>query len=472
MTVRGHQYERRGLLAIDPKAFWEIFFCDDEPSDNTEIGEVTIVDVRGPLEQHSHPWCDSYEDIVARVRAACQSSCKAVVLRFDSPGGDAQGCFDAADEIPQLCAAAGKQLHAYVDGDCSSAAYALASQCESITISVSALVGSIGVLSCRDDVSSMNAQRGLRVALITSGARKADGHPDQPITDAELASTQAIVDSMAGVFFELVARGRGMAVEAVAQLQAKVFHGASAVSAGLVDEIGPLSKVLARVAGDATGDPIMGAYEKARANLQEAAKGDDANAAAARAALEALENASGAGEEDPPAEPEPEKKPDEGAAAPAPAPAASDPPKDPEALAAAAYRLALKAERDNMNLRAELKKRDDIEERRKLIASRPGLAPEMVALLERAPMDLVRETIAALPAAPTTTTTLERAPLRGEAQGQPTAARLPPSEKQKLDERMGLVAAQNVVTDTEYKQTFGTARPSEIAKRGQPDAKN
>lgn len=472
MTVRGHAYERRGLLAIDPKAFWEVFFADDASGrENVEQGDCVIVDVRGPLEQHAHPWCDSYESILARVRAACGGSARAVVLRFDSPGGDAAGCFEAADELRELVAAAGKQLHAYVDGDCCSAAYALACAAQSITISQSALVGSIGVLSCRDDVSARNAANGLRVALIASGARKTDGHPDQPISDAELANTQQLVDSMASVFFDLVARSRPvLTVDAVARLEAKVFHGMQAVGVGLADAVGSLTTVLARVAGVATGDTKMAgsAYEKARALLQEAAEGDDANASAAKRALAALEPGEGdkkkEGEPDgdesaegEPADPAAEgSEPDKQAEG---EPPASDDKKAAKAAASSAYRAALKAQNEVTQLRAELRQRDERDERQKLIASRPGLAPEMVALLEKAPIELVRETIAAQPAGGARSNTLARAAVRGEDQGDERASRLPPAEKAALDTRMGLVTEKPGVEDSTFKLTLGVRRP-------------
>lgn len=474
MTVRGHQYERRGVLAIDPKAFLEVFFCDDTPRENVEQDGCVIVDIRGPLEKDSHPWCDSYEDIVERVRQACATAARAVIMRFDSPGGDAQGCFDAADELRAMAATYGKQLHAYVDGDCCSAAYALACSAQSITISTTSLIGSVGCLSTRDDVSAMNAARGLRVALITSGARKADGHPDQPLSESELTATQGLVDSMAQVFFDLVARSRPtLTAESVAKLEAKVFHGAAAVSAGLADAVGPMSTVLARVAGVANGDLNMAAtaLEKARALLQEAAEGDDPNAAAAREALAKISKASG--EEEPKKDEEnPPPKKEEATTPEKDTDAAGEPPKpnDTESMAAAAYRAAIAAQRENAKLRAELKARDEVSERATLIAACPDLQPEMRMLLEKAPMDLVRETVASMtkdaPKNPKAAQ-LSRAPTRGAGQGGgdprfPSPPQQDEAAADALATRMGLVAAKPVVVNTEYTQRLGVFQPASL----------
>lgn len=472
-AITARRYERRGLLAINPSAFFEAFFVDEsQEPENEEQGDCVIVNVRGPLEHREHYWCDSYEAILRRVRAACDTGARAVVLCFDSPGGDVQGCFDTAKAIRAACNAAGKELHAYVEGECASAAYALASQCQSITMSYSAIVGSIGVLSSRDDVSEMNASRGLRVALVTSGARKADGHPDQPITDAELESTQAIVDSMARVFFDLVAEGRGLRPQAIEQLQARVFHGGSALAAGLADTIGDRAAALARsasVGGKAMAKKMS--YEELRAVLAEAAEGDDPNAKAAKRALAALDESESPAAEGGEAE--------ETAEGDAPAPE-DDKPAAPEAqaesgtgeekTAEAAYRIALKAQQENAQLRAQLRKRDESEERERLIASRPDLAADTVSLLAKAPIGLVREHIASLPPLAATAgagglknprvAALGRAPAAGATQPGAAASQLPPEEKAALDARMGLGAVTQVVTENEYKLTLGAFKRS------------
>lgn len=483
MTLIAKRYERRGLLAIHPKALFDTFIVDDAapPRVNIEVGDAVIVDIRGPLEAHLHPCFDSYEAIQMRIDQACATGARAVIMRFDSPGGDVTGCFDAALAIRARVEAAGKQLHAYAEGECASAAYALASQCQSITISLSSIVGSIGILSTREDISVANAARGLRVALVMSGERKGDGHPEQPITDAELAQSQSIVDSMAEVFFDLVSQGRGMKPADVAQLQARTFHGEAAVRAGLADAVGPLTTVLAAVAG---GGTVMAkakmSYEEMRALVAEAAEGDDPNAASFKRALAALDEH----KEPDGDEPKKDDKKDE----PAPAAASGTAATSAEAeeakrraeaeaahraeaeddkraeggqSAAAAYKLALAASAETAKLRAELKKRDEETERATLIASRPDMDEGMVAILKKAPIELVREHVASLPAPKPTSkgsnprvTALAGKPTIGKDQPG-TGSQLPPEEKAALDARMGLHAGKLGVVETETKLTLG-----------------
>lgn len=484
---KAYRYERRGILAINPRALFETFLVGDrDQSQIVEVDGCAIVDIRGPLDHHRHYWCDSYESILERVAEACATSARAVILRFDSPGGDVAGCFDAALAIRSACDAAGKQLHAFVEGECASAAYAIASQCHSITISMTSLVGSIGVLSTREDISAMNAARGLRVELIMTGGRKGDGHPEMPITEAELASTQAIVDSMGAMFFDLVASGRGLNAVALEQMQARVFHGEAAVAAGLADAVGNLSTVLALASFGGT-DMTLSAkakskmtYEELKAVIAEAADGDDPNAKAAKRALAAMDEepapkddkkedpATAAAE--PPAQTDEEKA---KAKAEADAKAAAAPGTaraegaDEDKTAEAAYRIALKAQSDNAELRAQLAARDEADERTALLASRSDLTEDTAKLLAKAPIALVREHIASL------------APLKGAPGGlkNPRVAalggkpaigkdqiagesHLPADEKHKLDARMGLIATGTGVENTDFKLTLGGIKAS------------
>jgi ClpP class serine protease len=472
-NYRSERYARSNtVLAIHPKAFFELFLYGEAERENTVVGDACIVDVQGPLEQHAHPWFDSYAAITERVRAACATPCRAVVLRFDSPGGEAAGCFDCSRELRAICDAAGKQLHAYVEGDCCSAAYAMAASCQTITVGETSISGSIGVLLAREDYSAMNASNGIRVAFITSGERKADGHPDNPITDAELGSLKSLVDAMADVFFQHVAATRGLAAGAIEGLQAAMLHGAAAVSAGLADAVGTLTSVLALIAGDGTGGSMSTPYEKARAALEQAAQGDDANANAAKAALAAMDAASGGtggDQADDPDKQQPTEPTEPKTAGDPPAPADDDKKNDPAAMAASAYREAIAARQEVAKYRAEIAKRDEAEERRTLIASRPNLDPSMAALLQKAPIALVRETIKAMPAEPINPA-LERAPLRGDGSGAPGG--LPPEEKRRLDERMGVVARAPADQSNERRLVLGAGRRAAATAPADPGKQN
>jgi ClpP class serine protease len=421
------RYQRTGLLAIEPHAFLELFL-GAAARGNELSGSVAIVDVAGPLSGPGEGCWDSYTAIRARMQAACASDATAIVLRVNSPGGDVAGCVDTAFALAAQASAAGKPLYAYVDAKACSAAYVLACAARSISVSSCALIGSIGVLSRREDFSAMNSARGIRVELITSGARKSDGSPDVPIGPEETVATQAVVDTTAAVLFGAVVSMRpNLTVEQIAAMQAAIFVGESAVSNGLADAVEPFESLLARIE---QGESLMAsAYEKALGALQEASKGKDANASAAKRALAALTAGEDAGDEDkdppadaPPAEDKPAAASDSDAPAddekkpkPAAAAAASDAPAQASASA-----LALKALAEVHTMRTERANEKLAAERATLLASRPDFSAELCAILQTADMPTVRKTVDTLPRPAGTPNVLPLAAVsgtRGETQG-------------------------------------------------------
>lgn len=438
-------YKRTGVLAVHPQAFLELFMMP-ESRENEERDNVIIVDVCGPLTQHDDGFFDSYEAIRERVQAACESAAAAIVLRIDSPGGDCAGCFDTARAIRTMCELARKPLWAHVDGKACSAGYALAAAAATVCIGDTGIVGSIGIVSARDDISAMNAARGVRVALIASGARKADGNPNVALTESELKATQVVVNSMAAVFFELVAEMRGTSAAAVEALQAAVFHGDAAIKAGLVDEVLSFEEMLAAIASG-KGIAMSTAYEKAKAALEEAAEGDDANAAAAKRALAAMEEPKPDAEAE--AEPEgdeppKEKKDDEKAEGDPPKPDDEDEKKaaaaasPPGKAAASAHDIALEALAEVHKLRAEGAQAKLKAERASLLASRPDFSPEFLAVLKTTDIAAVRKFVKELPKVPGAkpAATVAVAATRGAGQGGPVGQ--PVAAISEMDRAMGL----------------------------------
>jgi ClpP class serine protease len=120
-----------------------------------------------------------------------------------------------------------------------SAAYALASAADRIIVPRTGGTGSIGVICMHVDFSKALDGAGIKVTFITSeGAdRKADGHPEIPLSAEAYAALQADIDEMGQLFYDTVARNRGLAAAAVRDLKAATFLGAKGVDAGLADAV-------------------------------------------------------------------------------------------------------------------------------------------------------------------------------------------------------------------------------------------
>lgn len=224
------------------------YFGDAEGAYSVDADGVATVRIEGALAQKA--WScfifggDGYDAIASRVSAALNDPrSRSLVLQIDSPGGEVAGCGVCADAIRAASAASGKPIVAYVDELAASAAYWLASSADAIVTPASGMLGSIGVIAAR--VEEGPDPWGRKVTLITSGARKADGHPLTALGEEELAATQAKINALADVFAGAVAARRGMGAADVRALEADVFVGADAVAKGLADRVGNLSSAVA-----------------------------------------------------------------------------------------------------------------------------------------------------------------------------------------------------------------------------------
>lgn len=247
MTNRVFRDGKTGALMLAKKAFG-FGFEFSAAADTVDIDGIAVVTVQGPLEHHEGFFWDSYESICERVGKALKSDeTRAVVMRIDSPGGDASGTLEAHKRLRAMSAKAGKPLYAYADEAALSAAYALASAAEEIWGPPTCEIGSIGVIAGLVDRTKANAKDGIRVQLLTTGERKADTHPDRELTDDIVAAMQARVDKVGEAFFGVVAEARGMSPKAVRALQAGVFTGQDAIDAGIADGVASWEDFLAVV---------------------------------------------------------------------------------------------------------------------------------------------------------------------------------------------------------------------------------
>jgi signal peptide peptidase SppA len=397
-----HRYERQGMLAIEPKAFLGLFDSHQETEPQV-IGDAAIVEVRGPLDHHSGLF-DSYDAIRERCARACEMPASVVVLKIDSPGGDVSGCFEVAREIRRLCATKGKTLIAYANGQACSGAYALACAASQIVVPATGFVGSVGVINTRVDVTAYDAKEGFRFALTTSGERKGDGHPHKPLSEGESAATQTIVDSLAEVFFDLVADLRGIPLAQVAALQAGVFHGKTAVEAGLADQVMSFDDLLEAInsgAFRAAKETSMATTkEETRATLAALVKAGGADAAWATRALKAMDEEECKEhecEDDPP----PEKKDDEEAREhcedeeePKEEEAEGDE-EEPKAASATARAFATV---DTLAKRvAKLESENQAKAVNAFLATRTDLAAETIKLLRGEPLAKVKAIVNSIP---------------------------------------------------------------------------
>jgi protease-4 len=174
-----------------------------------------------------------------------------IVLHFNSPGGTVTGIPELASLIRTISET--KPVIAFTDAQCCSAAYWLASACDSLVVTPTADVGSIGVYSALVDESAAWAQEGYKLELMKAGKHKAMGIPGLPLAPEDRALIQAEVDSIYAMFTaDVVAnRARNGAQVAEETMQGQTFMGGSAVAVGLADRVvGSLTDLLSALTMD------------------------------------------------------------------------------------------------------------------------------------------------------------------------------------------------------------------------------
>lgn len=297
-------------MALHPSAIGVSYPTHVDEETIEIVSGVAVICVDGPLLHKPDPsgWMcwENYEALACRfVTAIASPDVGAVLLKFDSPGGDVAGLFETVRLMQAAKAKAGKPVYAYIDEDCYSAAYALAMVADEIYVPPSGNVGSIGVITVMGEMTEADKKAGVRVEVITSGAQKADGHPHAELTDDAIARTQTRVDALAQMFFALVSEARAIPIATIEAMQAGVRTGVEAVTSGLADGVLSLSDLLTTAAAMvvsaeiATGQsvdketpPMAGllaatkALNDANAALA-AAKTDDERKAAASAVTQA-----------------------------------------------------------------------------------------------------------------------------------------------------------------------------------------
>ena len=238
-------------------------------------------------------WVTGYDYIWnAFKRGMEDSSVRGVALVVDSPGGMVSGCFDAVDKMFELKGSSDKPVQVFVSEMACSAAYAIASVGDSISMTRTSLVGSIGVITMHIDQSQMLENYGVKVTLIHAGEYKADSSPYKPLSEHALARRQAMVDETYDVFVQTVARNRpSLSEQAARDSEADVFTASEATANGFADSIGTIDDQLAEFT--ASLNPEEGDFAMAEINQADI----DAAVAAATTKAHAEGQAAGAAAE-------------------------------------------------------------------------------------------------------------------------------------------------------------------------------
>lgn len=222
------------------------------------VGGTLFVPVKGML-VHDYgfalgDWLTGYTYIAkAFERGMSDPDVKRVAMVISSGGGEVAGNFDLVDKL--FSYRGQKPIQAFVNEAAYSAAYSLASVADTVSMTRTAGVGSIGVVTAHVDMSAAAEKSGVKVTFIHAGAHKVDGNAYTALPEDVKKRMQARIDSMYDIFVSTVARNRGLDEKAVRDTEALTYSASDALTVGLADEVLAFDEAVAAFSGVLTTDP-------------------------------------------------------------------------------------------------------------------------------------------------------------------------------------------------------------------------
>lgn len=249
LTVRPARFETGLRALLDPD--WRLARRAEEGKDYTaqpvgyqKSAGVGVVDIFGPMSKDplmgffGGAWTTGIESAI--LRAASDPEVGSILLRIDSPGGEAAGIEDLADAVWRV-RKAGVPVHAHIEDLGASAAYWTASQADTITANGTAEVGSIGTIAGLEVIAEALKDRGIAVHMVAVPEGKgtlARASYEGTGVDAAKDYIRERIEPMTAAFTLAVRRGRGRdAAWGKSVTQGRVWDARTALEMGLIDGI-------------------------------------------------------------------------------------------------------------------------------------------------------------------------------------------------------------------------------------------
>ena len=247
------------LLAIAGCTFLKISMTEQvQPLTEQVIGgegrdKILMINVEGFIaseDGESLLGISKQPGLIARIReeldrARSDHRVKAVVLRINSPGGGVTASDVLYHELKQFKQETGIKIVAHIMDVGTSGAYYASLAADRITAQPTSITGSIGVIMFHLDATGFMQKIGLQSIEISSGEHKGMGSPFRPLTPAEKAVFQDLIDTLDGRFVGVVAAERKLPLDVAKKLaDGRIYTSQEALDSGLIDGIGYLDDAI------------------------------------------------------------------------------------------------------------------------------------------------------------------------------------------------------------------------------------
>jgi len=178
--------------------------------------------------------------IAKKIRdAADDKNVKAIVLDINSPGGTVASVQNIYGELLKA-KEKNKKIVALFRDVAASGGFYIAMAADKIVAEPGTITGSVGVIMQTSNVEGLFEKIGVSVTPITSGKYKDMGSAYRPMTDAEKAILQDMVNDTYTQFFAAVKAGRpNVKPEDLTEYtDGRVFTGQRAFNLGFIDKLG------------------------------------------------------------------------------------------------------------------------------------------------------------------------------------------------------------------------------------------
>jgi len=217
------------------------------PSDATD--EIAIIYAQGEIQSGEGDVNIIGEGAMRRSinEARNNDDVKAVVLRIDSPGGNALTSDLIWREIELTKKV--KPVVVSMGNYAASGGYYIACNATKIFAENNTITGSIGVFGILPNFSGLTNKMGIHSEQVKTHENSGNYNPFAPIDEKFKAVTTEGVEHIYKTFVSHVAQGRKMTFEQVdAIAQGRVWTGSDAIKIGLVDTIGGLNDAIKEAA--------------------------------------------------------------------------------------------------------------------------------------------------------------------------------------------------------------------------------
>lgn len=183
-----------------------------------------------------------YAEIIRKERL--DSNVKAIVLRVNSPGGNAIASDIMWRELE--LAAAEKPLVISMGNYAASGGYFISAPATKIYSNPTTITGSIGVFGLVPNTGTLLSQKlGINTATVNTNASSDFPSVIRPLSQKEKEVMQMSIEHIYSDFVSKVASGRHMSPQAVDSIgEGRVYSGNRGLQIGLVDEIGGLAEAI------------------------------------------------------------------------------------------------------------------------------------------------------------------------------------------------------------------------------------